>query len=105
MKQTASSKISNYENAKWYKGLDFRVLRAFHEGEVVRNQFAQTRREVATRLLLQASTMSGAVNRLMDKGYLTKCGKISCYVTGKTVQGVAVTEEGRQALQRGDFYS
>lgn len=104
MKQAASSKISNYENAKWYKGLDFRVLRAFRAGET--SGWVQTRREVAAAMGIEASTMSGAVHRLVSKGYLDKCDRpVTCQVTGKSVQALHVTGAGLQCVDRGDFYS
>lgn len=105
MKQTSTAKIANYENAKWYRGLDFRVLYEFGTGENLRNQWVQTRREVAKNLALQASTMSGAVNRLLAKGYLMRSNtKIECHVTGKTVEGLHVTTEGWRCILRGEFY-
>lgn len=54
-----------------------------------------TRREVAEVLDIQASTVAGAVNRLIKAGWVEECGHINCCVTNKRVKHI-VAVKGRQ---------
>ena len=68
-------------------GIDGQVYTALRQHPGVR-----TRREVASLLRMQASTVSGAVNRLMKRGLVVENGTRECQVTGKRVNRIEPTE-------------
>lgn len=61
--------------------LDERVYRTFHD-----NRGLSTRREIASFMEEQASTISGSVNRLIKAGLLVVRGTCECNVTGRNVE-------------------
>lgn len=63
--------------------LDERVYRAFHD-----NNELSTRREIARFMDEQASTIAGAVNRLIKSGMVVVLGKTECDVTGRKVEAL-----------------
>ena len=102
---TATSKISNHKNAKWYKGVDAKVLRKLHT-MTCGGAAVATRRELARALFMEASTISGCVNRLLADGLAVVVpGSFTCRVTGRKVEGLEITQKGISTLNSGDFYS
>ena len=70
--------------------LDERVYRAFHD-----NIELCTRREIAAFMNEQASTISGAVNRLAKQGLIVVAtGRIKCQITGRMVECLLLPSEG-----------
>lgn len=61
--------------------LDERVYRAFHDNEEL-----CTRREIARYMGEEASTIAGAVNRLVKAGMIKIEGRVTCNVTGHRVE-------------------
>lgn len=68
--------------------LDERVYRAFHDDDYI-----CTRRELAYCMDEQASTIAGAVNRLIKSGMIVVLGKTECEITGRTVEALYLPSE------------
>lgn len=68
--------------------LDERVYRAFHD-----NEDLSTRREIAYFMDEQASTIAGAVNRLIKSGMIVVLGTTTCEITGRTVEALYLPSE------------
>lgn len=74
-------------------GLDGRVYISLRQNF----PFGCSRRELAELMEMQASTMSGAVNRLIKRGVVEEQGTTVCSVSDKTVNKiVAVAHERNQ---------
>lgn len=87
MARLSSKKVHSKNKRTFYDTLDFLVL-LFLRGTV------RTRRELADEMNMQASTMSGCINRLLRRGYVKEVAHDTCTVTGNRVAVVGTTVEG-----------
>lgn len=93
----ADTSIARFNQLCLSKGitkLDERVLAAFKYGVVPGHPATaiRTRREAAAFLHDEASTVAGAVNRLLRRGKLRVTGKIMCFITHNKVESITVCD-------------
>lgn len=90
MVQQSSKDVHKANKRKgFYDTLDFLVL--LH----LNSMMGVTRRELAEDLGMQASTMSGCINRLIARGYVTQHKQRDvCQVTGNRVNVVSISNAG-----------
>lgn len=87
MARLSSKKVHSKNKRTFYDTLDFLVLLFLRDK-------LQTRREMAEEMNMQASTMSGCINRLIRRGYVKERTHDICSVTGNRVAVVGTTVEG-----------
>ena len=95
IKHTSLIALRKAEKDGTLKKLRDRVILAFCNAQpdlftpLGHNRVCRTRREAAKVLKAEASSVSGAVNRLIEEGALITMGKTRCSVTNNEVEYVA----------------
>lgn len=60
----------------------------------------RTRRELASTLGIEASTISGAVNRLIKGGAVLVDGEARCLITGRNVEAIRLRDYGDDYVKK-----
>jgi DNA-binding MarR family transcriptional regulator len=68
--------------------LQSRVIKAMHP------KIFYTRKQLAMKLDMETSTLSGRVNELISYGYIEVVSQIKCPISNRMVEAIKLTEKG-----------
>jgi hypothetical protein len=92
--QTSLQSYDQLQRSGKLSVLEDRVTAAMQEVEDWGETYEpRTRREIADRLGIQASTISGVVNRLIKTGAIEEIGTTICNITGRRVSRIALVRD------------